>query len=259
MLRCLISALAVLGSGAAAAAFLPEGAKGPEFGAINDYGANTDHGFEVVLPPDARTILSDFAALDSMGYDIRGGPHGGIDIHLPRGFPVIAAHPGVVQVAEHDRFKGYTITLKNETNPMVTEYWHLRDLFVHKGDQVARGQIIGTVGNSGSSAHGDVPHLHFEARDPWGDRDLHKYWLGVPDVVVNQIGREPVNAVVTVPLYNPKDPPKEPPPFISQINTYPIPGRHEEAYYFEKLSTLRRVPVPLYQPAPESASGGGRD
>ncbi len=38
-------------------------------------------------------------------------------------------------------------------------YGHLRSIRVKKGQQVAQGQVVGTLGNTGKSTG---PHLHYE-------------------------------------------------------------------------------------------------
>jgi len=44
---------------------------------------------------------------------------------------------------------------------MATNYCHLSQIFVGIGQDVARGQAIGSVGHTGDA---NGPHLHFEVR-----------------------------------------------------------------------------------------------
>lgn len=116
-----------------------------------------------------------------------GGMHRGIDIGIPHnrwpvsptfiGRPanVVAADGGEVIIvvgregAPTDRgflgsregggFGRYVAIFHD--NGHVTIYAHLHDVFVTVGQQVARGEVIGTVGSTGNSTG---PHLHFEIR-----------------------------------------------------------------------------------------------
>ncbi len=84
--------------------------------------------------------------------------HQGIDISARRGTPIIAPADGIVTMA--GKTKGYgNFVVINHQNNIVTRYGHLRDIFVKKGQIVKRGDVIGTVGNTGRSTG---PHLHFE-------------------------------------------------------------------------------------------------
>jgi murein DD-endopeptidase MepM/ murein hydrolase activator NlpD len=88
-------------------------------------------------------------------------PHDGIDIPAPRGTRIYAPAPGRVAYAGH-KFHGYGKMILIEHNDrLATIYGHCQKLFVHNGDQVQRGTLIGLVGNSGRST---APHLHFEVR-----------------------------------------------------------------------------------------------
>lgn len=92
------------------------------------------------------------------------GFHQGIDMAALKGTSVMAAAPGVVVEARYDKGYGNTIVLAHN-NKYKTRYAHLHSVFVHRGQRVQRGALIGTVGNTGyvRSAFGKDPsHLHFE-------------------------------------------------------------------------------------------------
>ncbi len=88
--------------------------------------------------------------------------HGGIDIACPEGTPILAAADGTVVVANStDSWGGsygYYVKIQHDgTN--ATLYAHCSQIAVTGGQQVAKGQVIGYVGTSGSSTGF---HLHFE-------------------------------------------------------------------------------------------------
>jgi len=73
---------------------------------------------------------------------------------------VRAPASGVVTYA--DRFSTYGLTLDiRHDSGIETRYAHLSGFAVKEGEWVARGQIIGFVGNTGRS---QAPHLHYEVR-----------------------------------------------------------------------------------------------
>ncbi len=102
---------------------------------------------------------------DGFGYRIdpftgKRAFHEGIDISARRGTPIVAPADGIVTIS--GKTKGYgNFVVINHQNNIETRYGHLRDVFVKKGQIVKRGDVIGTVGNTGRSTG---PHLHFEIR-----------------------------------------------------------------------------------------------
>ena len=86
--------------------------------------------------------------------------HAGIDIAADTGTPIRAAFDGKVIVADYDDWNGYYLKIEHEGDIM-TVYCHCEKLKVSKGDTVKAGDIIATVGSTGSSTG---PHLHFELR-----------------------------------------------------------------------------------------------
>ncbi len=86
--------------------------------------------------------------------------HKGIDYAAPRGTAIYAAATGVVDKIYVSKSYGNYIRIKHENN-FHTAYAHMNAFAddLAEGDKVARGQIIGQVGDTGKSSG---PHLHFE-------------------------------------------------------------------------------------------------
>lgn len=91
----------------------------------------------------------------------RRGWHRGIDVKAELGTPIQAAAAGAVIFTGWERLYGRVVKIEHEGG-FVTVYAHNLQNFVEVGDQVAQGQIIGTVGRTGRAT---TYHLHFEIRD----------------------------------------------------------------------------------------------
>ncbi len=108
----------------------------------------------------------------------QGRVHNAIDIMAPRGTPVLAAAAGeVLRLFESER-GGLTVYQRGPDGRSVYYYAHL-DAYapgLAAGQRVARGDTLGTVGDSGNAAPGNT-HLHFAVwlpeRDDW-------FWDGEP-------------------------------------------------------------------------------
>ena len=90
--------------------------------------------------------------------------HAGIDIGAGYGAPVWAADQGTVVYAGDATGYGTLVLISHGTvngQDLTTGYAHMSELDVVQGQQVARGQQVGRVGNEGNSTG---PHLHFEVR-----------------------------------------------------------------------------------------------
>ena len=100
--------------------------------------------------------------------------HRGIDFAGRKGTPIYATADGFVRYAGADKYLGNTIIVahrKQERDEQgqpyarqggyQTEYGHLDRIMVVQGQQIKRGQQIGTMGNSGRSTG---PHLHYAVR-----------------------------------------------------------------------------------------------
>jgi murein DD-endopeptidase MepM/ murein hydrolase activator NlpD len=109
------------------------------------------------------------AGVVTSGYGARAVPsfgepvHLGVDFAAPPGAPVVAAESGVVVAAVTEEAVGKLVVIVHaqvDGAVLATLYGHLQDVSVERGQQVARGEQIGTVGSTGTHAMG--PHLHFE-------------------------------------------------------------------------------------------------
>lgn len=84
----------------------------------------------------------------------------GVGIRARAGEEIRAVHRGTVAFA--DWFQGYgRLAILDHGDGLFTLYAHLADLLVRGGQEVQAGQLIGTVGESGSL---DGPQLYFEVR-----------------------------------------------------------------------------------------------
>lgn len=91
----------------------------------------------------------------------RGGgsrSHKGIDLRAPKGTAVMASDAGTVVFAGYSGSYGNIIRI-DHGNGVVTKYAHCDSIGVTVGQNVQKGEVIGTVGSTGN-ATGNV--LHFE-------------------------------------------------------------------------------------------------
>src|SRR5665648_1104036 len=97
----------------------------------------------------------------SSAYGSRGGGrHFGVDLRMPRGSSIMAADGGTVTKACYSGSYGNLIII-NHGNGIQTYYSHCDSMKVSVGNQVTKGQVIGTVGATGNATGN---HLHFEVR-----------------------------------------------------------------------------------------------
>jgi len=100
-----------------------------------------------------------------------GAFHRGVDIIAPRGTPVRAAADGVVLFAAY--MSGYgRLVVVDHANGLRTYYAHLSRFGVVAGQDVRRGQTLGTVGSSGRVT---AAHLHYEVRQGGNAVDPYRY------------------------------------------------------------------------------------
>ncbi len=110
------------------------------------------------------------------------GSHLAVDIKLPEGTPIRSIANGkVVKKSMISNGFGHHIVIKHPNVPdpgnpgkrvtLYSAFNHMDQINVSEGQNVLKGQIIGTSGNTGTSS---TPHLHFQI-----DRESagwHPYW-----------------------------------------------------------------------------------
>lgn len=88
--------------------------------------------------------------------------HNGIDIKADRTTIVKAAEDGTIEEIKQDPRYGLSVIISH-TDGYETIYANLLTCeFVKQGDNVVKGESIGTIGNSAAFEIADEPHLHFE-------------------------------------------------------------------------------------------------
>jgi murein DD-endopeptidase MepM/ murein hydrolase activator NlpD len=108
----------------------------------------------LIHPVSGARVSSQF------GVDRGSRAHGGTDFAAACGTPVVAAAAGRVSAANYSTSAGNLVHIKHGGG-VQTKYFHLQRSVVGVGAQVAQGQLIGCVGNTGNSTG---CHLHFEVR-----------------------------------------------------------------------------------------------
>ncbi len=93
-------------------------------------------------------------------FGTRGGAHKGLDIANSVGTPVYASDGGVVKYSGWYGGYGNLVIIDHE-NGFQTYYAHNSALHVSKGERVAQGQLVASMGSTGDSTGS---HCHFEIR-----------------------------------------------------------------------------------------------
>lgn len=96
----------------------------------------------------------------------------GIDIEVAEGTNIVVVYPG--HVLYTGWFRGYgNLIIVDHGNDYYTLYAHAADIRVAEGDDIKQGQVIGTVGDTGSL---QGPRLYFEVRHQGKPQDPEQ-WL----------------------------------------------------------------------------------
>ena len=86
--------------------------------------------------------------------------HEGNDIFAPKGTNLLALTDGEITRLTNTGIGGKTVWLYDRERDLRYYYAHLDEQLVRKGQRVRRGDVVGTVGNTGN-ARTTPPHLHF--------------------------------------------------------------------------------------------------
>jgi len=131
--------------------------------------------FSLVTPPRWRTPFlppveeyrpENFGARRVINGDPRM-PHSAVDIRLPGGTPVRAIAEGRIAFAGEQFFGGRSVVI-DHGGGVFSVYYHLKEFSVAEGQEITRGERIGSVGATGRATG---PHLHFGVRVPGGRVD----------------------------------------------------------------------------------------
>ncbi len=87
--------------------------------------------------------------------------HHGIDLAGPYGLNIHATGDGTVIAAHFNRHGYGKEVLVDHGFGFTSRYAHLNDIFVKPGQEIKRGEVLGSMGSTGRSTG---PHLHYEVR-----------------------------------------------------------------------------------------------
>jgi len=114
--------------------------------------------FELSSNMITSVLFSPIKGLVSDGYDLQT-KHYGVDITAPENSPVKATADGTVIFSEWTLQTGYVLIIEHQNN-LISVYKHNATISKQQGDLVKAGEVIATIGNTGSLTTG--VHLHFE-------------------------------------------------------------------------------------------------
>jgi len=113
----------------------------------------------LLMMPVKGKIISRFGSYKNFKFNVTNF-RSGIDIQADKGEPIRAVCDGKVLFANW--FKGYgNMVIIDHGDSYYTVYAHIEDIFKTKGDAVETGEVVATVGDSGSL---NGAELYFEVR-----------------------------------------------------------------------------------------------
>ncbi len=100
--------------------------------------------------------------------------HNGIDFRGEEGTNVLCVYDGVVTSVGYDILSGYTVTVQHN-DTLYTSYGSLNEPSVKVGQNVRKGEVLGTMGNTASKEYSMGPHVHFSVYENNKIADPYKY------------------------------------------------------------------------------------
>lgn len=121
--------------------------------------------------------------------------HEGVDIFAPTGTELIAITDGTVKRVKEGGLGGKVVWLYAPDEDLSLYYAHLNEQLVSEGQRVSKGDVIGTVGQTGN-ARTTPPHLHFgiypggrSPVDPWPYIKIPEGQAVVPSLPLKHLGQ----------------------------------------------------------------------
>lgn len=111
------------------------------------------------LPPVKAAVSDVFGTRRVFNGKVQS-THQGLDYAVSPGTPIAAVNAGTVLLARPLYFEGDCVVLDHGQG-LLTLYLHLSEIGVKEGEQVKRGQQIGSSGGTGRATG---PHLHMAVR-----------------------------------------------------------------------------------------------
>lgn len=173
-----------------------------------------------------------YSTLWAGGYNSPYGSHAGVDIDAPRGTPVVSIGNGVIEKVSMDSIGfGHYVLIRHpnapvadgtsQTSTIYSTYAHLDQLNVMEGQVVHKGELIGTVGNTGTTFGATGYHLYFQVEK--ASAPFHPYWSFTSDEA-RQYGLNFAQAVnSTIFRGNVLSNTLNPMSFVAQYTTYTAP------------------------------------
>lgn len=117
----------------------------------------------VMVCPVSNPVVGLEYAMDSHVWHVTLGQYSvndGIDYTGSDGDSVMSAYSGSVKSIEYDILNGYTVVIEHNST-LQSRYSSLNEPTITVGQSVAKGQKIGTMGNTATISYDVGPHVHF--------------------------------------------------------------------------------------------------